>query len=107
MELICVILKDEPPYHFEDTVTLLDYGFDNFQRLTVDSLQGGGAYPESGFMTKGNDIFGNSASPLAIDSKAGVIIPKDADASMVTSTLVNSDEYINIRLSLKGPTKSV
>ena len=101
MKLICVILKDEPPYHFEDTVTLLDYGFDNFQRLTVDSLQGGGAYPESGFMTKGNDIFGNSASPLAIDSKAGVIIPKDADASMVTSTLVNSDEYINIRLSLK------
>lgn len=101
MKLICVILKDEPPYHFDDTVTLLDYGFDNFQRLTVDSLQGGGAYPESGFMTKGNDIFGNSASPLAIDSKAGIVIPKDADASMVTSSLVNSNEYVNIRLSLK------
>ena len=33
MRLICVVLYDESPSQFTDTVTLFDYGFDNFSRV--------------------------------------------------------------------------
>ena len=32
MKLVCVIFYEETPYQFEDTVTLFQYGFENFQQ---------------------------------------------------------------------------
>ena len=31
--LVCVILKDEAPYHYEDTKALFEYGFNKFNKL--------------------------------------------------------------------------
>lgn len=36
MRLICVVLKDNI-YHYEDTKTLLDFAFDNFQKVPLSS----------------------------------------------------------------------
>ena len=35
LRLICVVLRDEAPYQYEDTIALFDYGFANFRKLNV------------------------------------------------------------------------
>lgn len=39
MKLICVVMKDENPNYYEDTITLFDYGFSNFQRVNISQTE--------------------------------------------------------------------
>ena len=39
MKLICVVLKDESPAHYEDTIALFDYGFSNFDKVNVSQSE--------------------------------------------------------------------
>lgn len=36
-KLICVVMKDEAPYHYEDTKSLFEYGFNHFNKLDAFS----------------------------------------------------------------------
>ena len=38
--LVCVILKEESPAQFEDTIQLLDYGFQNFKNVSIKEKGG-------------------------------------------------------------------
>lgn len=78
MTLICVILNGHQT-HYQDTKTLLDYGFQNFKSVKVSD------YDQS-YQSIQNDmtIDGLTLSPissLAIDGDCSITLPKTADFS--------------------------
>ena len=92
LKLICVVMEDESPMQFTDTIDLFNYGFSNFQAVnasendTTYSIQGNGF-----FMTE-NDIFGDSEPILSLDGSSYVVLPSDASFADVTSEL----DYENV-----------
>ena len=92
MRLVCVVLKEESPAQFSDTVTLLDYGFNNFQALKVSDSDTRYMPDDSLFFESENDIFGKSGTILNINSSDYIIIPK-------TSTIDDTVYTISYDLS--------
>ena len=75
MRLVCVVLKEESPDQFTDTVELFDYGFHNFQVLNISENEEKYNIEATGFLQIGNDVFGSSKPILSIDTDSYVIIP--------------------------------
>lgn len=75
MKLVCVVLKEETPDQFTDTIELFDYGFNNFQVMNISENEDKYQIESSGFLQTGNDIFGSSKPILSIDNDSYVIIP--------------------------------
>lgn len=78
MKLICVVLKEESPEQFHDTVKLFDYGFTNFSVVNVVENETNYSIQRSNFFNTSNDIFGNSNPILALNSDSYLIMPKTA-----------------------------
>lgn len=87
MKLICVILRDESPYQYEDTVALFNYGFSNFDKVNISESEIEYNIDDSNFFYSDNDIFGNSKPILSLNSEASIILPKTATFSDVVSSL--------------------
>ncbi len=87
LKLICVVMQDESPMQFTDTVDLFNYGFSNFNAVniaandTAYNVRGSGS-----FMTE-SDIFGNGEPLCFIDPNAYLVAPADISFQDVTSTL--------------------
>ena len=78
MELICVVLMEESPYQFTDTIALFDYGFNNFTLETINGNEFSFDSNKKGFFETGTDIFGDSVDILTLDKEAKVILPTNA-----------------------------
>ncbi len=78
MKLICVVMKEESPEQFNDTVKLFDYGFTNFSVVNVVENETKYSIQRSGFFNTSNDIFGNSNPILALNGDSYLIMPKTA-----------------------------
>ena len=78
MKLICVIMKEESPEQFYDTVKLFDYGFTNFMVANVSENETKYSIQNSNFFNTSNDIFGNSKPILALNTDSYLIMPKSA-----------------------------
>mgnify|MGYP001195363997 CR=1 FL=1 len=83
IELICVTLNETSPNQFLDTQALLDYGFDQFQRVNVADVdtryqagQEPGLFP---------DQFMDAAPFLKLNPSDYVVLPKPADFANATS----------------------
>lgn len=87
MKLICVVLRDEPPYQYEDTVALFDYGFSNFDKINISQNETKYNIDNSNFFYSNNDIFGNSKPILSLNTKDCIILPKTASFGDVKSSL--------------------
>lgn len=87
MKLICVVFKEESPDQFNDTVELLDYGFQNFQVLNVSENEQKYNIESTGFLQIGNDVFGSSKPLLSIDTDSYVIIPNMVTFQDLDSTI--------------------
>lgn len=87
MELICVIMKEESPYQFEDTVALFNYGFENFKRVNIAEHQDENNVFSGGFFSVGQDVFGSNKSILDIDPNAFVVLPKNGEFTDVEYNL--------------------
>ena len=94
MRLICVILKEESPAQFSDTVTLFDYGFNNFR--VVDPAEEDSRYMPSDniFFESENDVFGKSGTILNLHEGSSIVLPK-------TSKVSDTDYAISYDLSEK------
>ena len=86
MRLICVVLKEESPAQFSDTVTLFDYGFNNFQLVNISENDTRYMPDDSLFFESENDVFGRSGTILDIDEDSCVIVPRTSD---ITDTNYN------------------
>ncbi len=76
MKLICVILKEESPEQFYDTVKLLDYGFTNFSAVNVAENETDYSIQNSNFFNTSSDVFGNSKPILSLNPNSYLIMPK-------------------------------
>ena len=93
MKLVCVILTEETPYQFEDTVTLFQYGFENFQKVSINDNEQKYNIDTMDFFDTENDLFGDSTPLISIENDAYVILPNTAEFSDAVPTLTYSDEH--------------
>ena len=75
MKLICVVMKDENPNYYEDTISLFDYGFSNFQRVNISQTETKYNIENAGSFYSGNDIFGNSKPILELNQDDCITLP--------------------------------
>lgn len=92
MKLICVILKEENPYQYSDTVELFEYGFNNFEVLSLNDIETPYSI-KNHFFTTSTDIFGNSRSIISMDQKDYITLPNTLTLNDLSSNVSynNSD----------------
>ncbi|MBQ0042809.1 MAG: D-alanyl-D-alanine carboxypeptidase [Lachnospiraceae bacterium] len=91
LKLICVVLKEESPNQFEDTISLLEYGFRNFKSVYVSDVEKKYSIENTDSFYSEKDLFGNSEPLLYLDPDAKIIIPAtvefdDLDCELVYDT---------------------
>ena len=91
MRLICVILREESPDQFNDTVELFDYGFNNFRKLRISDNEKQYTINNPGFMKIGKDIYGSNSIPFTVSSAGYVCIPKEMNFDNLSSEVVYDD----------------
>ena len=74
LKLICVILKEESPAQFTDTIELFNYGFDNFEAVSLDNVNNEYAI-DNHFFTTDIDLLGNSKTILSLDKEDYIVLP--------------------------------
>ncbi len=87
MKLICVVLKDEAPYQYEDTISLFNYGFSNFEKRNIEQNESKYNINSNHLFYNDIDIFGNSQALLKMNEQDYIILPKTVPFSDVTSTI--------------------
>lgn len=95
MELICVVLKEESPLQFTDTIALFEYGFNNFSLVNVKDIEDNFNPDNTDFFNTGTDIFGNSTKLLKVNDNAKLLLPNDADLSVIKMNLVYETDNQN------------
>ncbi len=101
LKLICVVFKEESPAQFTDTVTLLDYGFNNFQSVDISTTDSRYMPDDSLFFESDNDVFGRSDTILKLNSGNNLILPK---TSTIEDTAYEISYDISTREKEKYPT---
>ncbi len=91
MKLICVVLKDENPEHYEDTIALFNYGFSNFDKINIARNETKYNIENTDLFFDNNEIFGNSKPILSLNKNDCVILPKTADFADAESTISYDD----------------
>lgn len=92
MKLVCVIFTEETPYQFEDTITLFQYGFENFQRVSIEEHETKYNIDTMDFFDTKDDLFGDSTPLISIENDAYVILPNTAEFTDTVSTLTYADQ---------------
>lgn len=88
MKLICVVMKEESPYQFKDTISLFDYGFNNFMKLNASENDTKYTLGSTDFFNTQSDIFGSSKQIISINPNDYVVLPVTANFDNTTSELV-------------------
>ena len=99
MKLICVVLKTESPEQFNDTVTLFNYGFNNFRAEKVADIDKRYMPNDSLFFESDNDVFGKSGTILSLNKNDYIILP-------VNASVEDTDYDISYDLSPAEQTKA-
>lgn len=87
MRLICVILKEESPDQFYDTVKLFDYGFTNFSVTNIAENESRYSIKSSSFFHNSTDILGNSTQLFELNKDSYLIMPKTVTFDDLTSSI--------------------
>lgn len=87
LKLICVVLKDESPYQYEDTIALFEYGFSNFEKRNVSENETKYDWGNNTLSYSDEDIFGSSQPILSMNREDYVVLPKTADFSSMKATV--------------------
>lgn len=95
IKLICVILKDEAPYHYEDTIALFNYGFNNFEKINISQTETKYNIDTSGSFYSNNDVLGSSKPILSLNKEDYIILPKTVSFEDVSSTISYDTESEN------------
>ena len=88
MTLICVVMQADRPYHYEDTVNLFDYCFDNFN--TIDITKNDSLFTNQ--KTKSIGSLAKNMNMSTVVAEGTVVLPKTADFSDTSFEIVPSDE---------------
>lgn len=101
MKLICVVMRDEKPEQYNDTRTLFEYGFNNFQKMNIADNETKYTIDNANFFQTDIDIFGDSKTILSIHPDGYIILPNTAIFSETESTISydNSSENVLAKIS--------
>lgn len=91
MKLIAVVMKEETPYQYDDTNTLFDYGFSNFEKIKVCDFETKYVVTDESFFHSDAAVFGDSSDILSMDKNATLILPKTISFSELNSELLLSN----------------
>lgn len=79
LELISVVLKDDSVNHqYEDTMTLLDFGYNNYSIYPINELESSSTVSESPFFTRYNSMLDYSNTSIKTDEKGYLVLPNIA-----------------------------
>lgn len=84
MKLICVIMKEEAPAQYTDTIELFNYGFDNFNPVYLEEVNNPYSIYNH-FFTTNIDLLGSSKTILSLDKEDYVIVPNTISFEDLTS----------------------
>lgn len=87
MKLICVVMHDEAPYQYQDTIALFEYGFSNFQKINVSQADDKYNIDNTGLFYSGNDIFGSSQPFLSLNQDDFILLPRTATIEDAESSI--------------------
>ena len=87
MRLVCVIMKEETPAQFTDTIELFEYGFNNFRAMNVSENDKTYVIQSLNFFNTGMDIFGSSKAILQMNKSDYIVIPADAKFEETESSI--------------------
>ncbi len=92
MRLIAVVMQEETPNQYIDTLSLFDYGFNDFEAVKVSETDNKYAVTPEDFFHSDASVFGDSSSLFTIDPKDSVIVPRTVSFAELNSTLVYDKE---------------
>ncbi len=95
LRLICVVLHDKAPYQYEDTISLFEYGFSNFEKINVSQTETKYSIDDTGLFYSGNDIFGSSRSFLTLNKEDFIVLPRTASFDDTESAISYDTEGEN------------
>lgn len=87
MRLICVVLNDENPFHNQDTISLFEYGFNNFKKVNVSQAETKYDIDNIGVFYSNDGIFGESKPLLSLNQNACIIQPSSVAFQDLTSSI--------------------
>lgn len=87
MKLICVVMCDESPMQFTDTIELFNYGFDQFKILDAADYDTTYSVKGNQFFATDSDIFGDSSPILSMQQDSRVVLPRNASFADLDSQL--------------------
>jgi len=77
MKLICVVMNEESPYQFTDTVKLFNYGYDSFQAVNTSDNENKYSITSTNIFPSTVDILGDSSQILEMNEDDYIIMPKN------------------------------
>ena len=89
--LICVVMKDEAPGQYTDTIDLFNYGFSNFTRYNIADKDSRYTISTSNLFDTQTDIFGSSKPILDINSQDYIILPVGVEPEQTESKIDYDD----------------
>ncbi len=87
MKLIAVVLADDAPNQYTDTIALFNYGFGNFERINVSQTETRFQIDNAGFFYSSHDIFGSSKPILSLNTQDYIVLPKSAAFADAVSSI--------------------
>lgn len=90
LKLICVILKEEAPAQFTDTIELFNYGFDNFEALYLNEIDNQYSI-DNHFFTTDIDLLGSSKTILSLNKDDYIVLPH----TLTVDNLISNVSYDN------------
>ena len=87
IKLICVVMKEESPYQFSDTVALFDYGFNSFEKIKVASNEKSFGFNNMEHFDQGKQLMGLSFPSISIDEAAYLLLPIGTEFSALSKEL--------------------
>lgn len=91
LKLVCVILTDETPYQFEDTITLFQYGFENFKRVSINGNETNYNVDTMDFFDTEDDLFGDSTPLISMEPDAYIVLPNTAEFADASPSLTYAE----------------
>lgn len=87
LNLVCVIFMEESPYQFEDTITLFQYGFENFKKVNVLDLEASYSVTDDFDFASSEKFFVDSSTFLSLEENPYIILPKSSSFKDVSSRI--------------------
>lgn len=106
MTLICVVMRSDAENIYKDSAALLDYGFENFQRMNISQYETRFNFSAEEMFQSSSSIFENSYPEIEVNKDGVIVLPKgmgfDAAEAEVRFTEEEKTAFAEVDYTYKG-----